>query len=153
MKHKNNDLVPQIFLAVVGVILVGIIIYYIMNSVKSTTNLADTILLNTEKTTIEYAEYDITKYDGEEIRGSEVTNFIRKYLGDYDTSETAPFYVEVITKISGSTNINTYNNKEYLDDIKNFSNMQHYIKPTAIFKGEVIRNTNKVILGVKFTQK
>lgn len=150
MKHKNNDLVPQIFLAVVGVILVGVIIYYVINSVQSTTMLADTILLNTETTTSEYAEHEISKYDGEEIRGSEVTNFIRKQLGDYDTSETAPIYVEVITKISGS---NTYYNKEHIESIKNFSNMQYYIKPTAIFKGEVIRNTNKVILGVRFTQK
>lgn len=153
MKHKNNDLVPRIFLAVVGVILVGSIIYYMMNSVESTTDLADKIILNTEKTASEYAEYDITKYDGEEIRGSEVTNFIKKHLGDYDASETAPIYVEVITKNSGSTNINTYYNKTYIEKIKNFSELQHYIKPTAIFKGEVIRNANKVILGVKFTQK
>lgn len=153
MRHKNSDLVPQIFLTVVGVILVGIIIYYVMNSVQSTRRLADTIILNTEKTASQYTEHDIVKYDGEDVRGSEVTNFIKKHLGNYDTSETAPIYVEVITKISGSTNVNTYSNKEHVDDIKNFSNMQHYIKPTAIFKGEVIRNTNKVILGVKFTQK
>lgn len=153
MKHKNSDLVPKIFLSVVGVILVGIIIYYVMNSVQSTSKLADTILLGTEKTASEYAEYDIVKYNGEEIRGSEVVNFIKKHLGDYDTTEVAPIYVEVVTKIAGSTNINTYNNKEHINDINNFSNMQHYIKPTAIFKGEVIKNANNVIIAVKWTQK
>ncbi|TAH70329.1 MAG: hypothetical protein EWM47_05600 [Anaerolineaceae bacterium] len=153
MKHKNNDLVPQIFIAVVGVILVGIIIYYVMNSVQSTTKLADNIILDTERTASDYAEYDIVKYNCEDIRGSEVTNFIKKYLGDYDTSESAPIYVEVITKASGLTNTNTYSNKEHIENIKNFSNMQHYIKPTAIFTGEVIRTANKVIVGVKFAQK
>lgn len=153
MKHKNSDLVPKIFLSVVGVILVGVIIYYVMNSVQGTTRLADSILLGTEKTASEYAEYDIVKYDGEEIRGSEVVNFIKKHLGDYDTTEEAPIYVKVIKKAPGSTNPKTYKNKKHVSDINNFSNMDHYIKPTAIFKGEVIRNTNKVILGVEFTQK
>jgi ABC-type lipoprotein release transport system permease subunit len=153
MKHKNNDLVPQIFLAVVGVILVGIIIYYVMNSVQNTTKLADTILLNTESTISNYTEYDIVKYDCEEIRGSEVTNFIRKNLGDYDVTETAPIYVEVITMLSGLPISNTYRNKEHIENVKNFSSIQYYIKPTAIFEGEVLRNANKVILGIKFTQK
>lgn len=153
MKHKNNDLVPQIFLAVVGVILVGIIIQYLMNSVQSTTKLADTILLGTETLVSEYSEYDISKYDSEYIKGSELTNFIKKNLGNYEMTEKAPIYVEVITKNSGSTRSNIYKNKQHIDNIKNFSNMQYYIKPTAIFKGEVIRNANKVMLGVKFTQK
>lgn len=153
MKYKNNDLVPQIFIAVVGVILVGIIIYYVMNSVQSTTKLADAIILDTEKTTSEYCEYDIAKYDGEDIRGSEVTNFIKKHIGNYDNSETAPIYVEVITMVSGSINTNTYNNKEYIESIRSFSDVQHYVKPTAIFKGEVIRTVNKVIIGVRFSQK
>lgn len=153
MKNKYNDLVPQIFIAVVAVILVGIIIYYVMGSVESTTKLADAIILDTEATASACSEYKLVKYDGEDIRGSEVVNFIKKHIGDYDSREIAPLYVEVITMISGSTKVNTYNNNEYIKDIKDFFDIQHYIKPTAIFMGEIIRTDNEVIIGIRFTQK
>lgn len=153
LKHKNNDIVPQIFIAVVAVMLTGIVIYYVMNSVKSTSKLADTVLASTEETVIDYTEHDIVMYDGEDIRGSEVVNFIKKHLGDYDVSDQAPIYVNVITKASASVYTHTYTNNKYIDDIKNFSSIEYYIKPTAIFVGEVIRTDNKVIIGVEFTQK
>lgn len=152
MKHKNNDLVPQIFIAVVSVILVGIIIYYTINSVKSTTRVADIVIANTEETATDYAEYKITMYDGEEIRGSEVVNLIKKELGDYSSSEEAPLYVEVVTKLSDTIYSKTHTNNEYIDDIKNFSNLEYYIKPTALFTGKLIRTENRVIIGLLFTQ-
>ena len=152
MKQKNNDLVPQIFLAVVGVILVGIVIYYTINSVKSTTRVADAVIANTEQTASDYSEHDILIYDGEAIRGSEVVNFIKKRIGDYSSDEIAPIYVEVLTKVSTSTYTHTYKNKEYFDDIRNFSSIEYYIRPTALFIGEVIITENKVIIGVRFTQ-
>lgn len=151
LKSKNNDLVPQIFLAVVSVILVGMIIYYVMISVKSTSRVANKLISQTEDTAIDIAEHEILKYDGEEISGAEVVNFIKKYLGDYTDTENAPIYVEV--KKTGSTTIKRYTNKKYISDIKNFSNSEHYIKPTAKFIGEVVKNENKVILGIRFTQK
>lgn len=152
MKHKNNDLVPHIFLAVVGVILVGIIVCYIINSVKSTTRVADIIIADTEELASDYAEHEINVYDGEIIRGSEVVNFIKKRLGDYSSSETAPLYVEVVTKYSGESYEKTHINNALIDNIKNFSSLEYYIKPTALFMGEVIRTENRVIIGVKFTQ-
>lgn len=152
MKHKNSDLVSQIFLAVVGVILVGIIVNYIINTVKSTTRVADIIIADTEGLASEYAEHDINVYDGEVSRGSEVVNFIKRMLGDYISSEAAPLYVEVVTKLSESTYINKHINNEHIDDIKNFSCIEYYIKPTALFTGQVIRTENRVIIGVKFTQ-
>lgn len=153
MKYKNNDLVPHIFLAVVGVILVGVIVTYIMNSVKSTTRVADIIIADTEELAANYTEHDICVYDGEIIRGAEVVNLIKKELGDYSLSETSPLYIEVATKFLETTYINTHINNKYIDDIKNFSSASYYIKPTALFAGEVIRTENRVIIGVKFTQK
>lgn len=152
LKHKNNDLVPQIFIAVVSVILVGIIIYYMINSVKSTTRVADTVIANAEETASDYAEHKISMYDGEEIRGSEVVNLIKKELGDYSPSETAPLYIEVVTRLSETTYINTHINSGHIEDVKKFSCIEYYIKPTALFIGEVIRTENRVIIGVKFTQ-
>ena len=152
MKNKNNDLVPQIFLAVVGVIFVGMIIYYIVSSVKGSWGLADTLISNIESTASDYTELEITMYDGEEIRGSELVNFIKKQLGDYYASEIAPIYVEVVTNTKDGTYTTSYINSEHIDSIKSFSN-QRYIKPTAKFAGKVIRTKNKVIVGVKFTQR
>lgn len=153
LKHKNNDIIPQIFIAVVGVILVGIIIYYTFNSVKSTTRVADTVIANAEDTATDYAEYTISMYEGEEIRGSEVVNLIKKELGDYSVSEIAPLYVEVVTRLSDIIYSHTHINNEYIDEIKNFSSIEYYIKPTALFTGKVIRTENRVIIGLKFTQK
>lgn len=153
MKHKNNDMVPQIFLAVVSVILVGVIVYYVMNSIKSSTRLADTVIAKAEVTASNYAEYEIAMYDGEELRGSEVVNFIKRELGDYSYSDTAPIYVQVVNKISEATYSHTHFNNKDIDNIRNFSSTEYYIKPTALFTGEVIRTENRVIVGVRFTQK
>lgn len=150
---KNNELVPQIFLAVVGVILVGIIIYYVFDYVKSTKRLTDKILEKTNKTAIEIEENDLMIYDGEEIQGSEVVNLIKRKLGSYEETEEAPIFIRVITKKSGNTYTQTYINKKHIPDIKNYSVEAHYIKPTAMFIGNVLRDENKKIIGVEFTQK
>jgi hypothetical protein len=77
-----------------------------------------------------------------------VVNFIKKYLGDYTAAEEAPLYVNVKTSASE----NTYTNETNIADIKNFTDTK-YIKPTAVFEGKVIKNENKVIVGVSFVQK
>jgi type II secretory pathway pseudopilin PulG len=153
MKQKNSDMVMYIFLSVVAVIIVGLIIVFIRNSLNSTMDTANHLINEQEQTTSEIEEYSIMKYDNEEVRGSEVVNFIKKYLGDYSNTETAPIYVKVTTVTSGVTYNNTYTNGGYISDIKNFSSNQYYIKPTAWFTGKVIRTKNKAILGVTFTKK
>lgn len=91
---------------------------------------------------------DIKMFDATEVTGSDVINFIKKQLGDYEVGETAPLYITI------KSNISEYNhtNKEHIESIRDFRHM-YYIKPTAIFKGEVIKNENEVILGVSFIQK
>lgn len=91
---------------------------------------------------------DILIYQDTEVNGSQVTNFIKKYLGDYEEDETAPIYVYVKTSMSEYT----YRNNTYLTEIRNFTN-ERYIKPTAIFQSDVIRNENNVIIGATFSQK
>jgi hypothetical protein len=90
----------------------------------------------------------IMKYDGTEVYGSDVVNCIKEILGDYTAGETAPLYVYVKTLSSE----NTYTNKGYIVDIKNFTNMR-YIKPTAMFCGEIVKNVNDVIVGINFIQQ
>ena len=89
----------------------------------------------------------IMKYDGILVEGSEVINCIRKNLGDYGSTQTAPIYVTVTTTVT-----NTYTNGQYLENIRSFADTK-YIKPTATFKGKVVKNTNKVILGIVFAQQ
>lgn len=91
---------------------------------------------------------DIKMFDDIHVYGSEITNLIKKELGDYEDGETGHLYVYVKT----STKENTYFNGSQIRNINNFTH-DNYIKPTAIFNGEIDKNENGVILGVRFTQK
>ncbi len=153
MKHKNFDLVAAVIWTVVGVVIMGILVYQIISYVNSTTDVTREVIRNSEDIADGIAEYSIMKYDGEEVRGSQVRNFIKEQLGDYASEETAPIYVKVTTVVSGVTYTNTYVNKQYFNDMKNFASLRYYIKPEAIFKGEVNKSANKAILGVTFVQK
>lgn len=96
----------------------------------------------------ELSESDITMYDGLEITGSDVVNFIKKELGEYGDSDTAPFYVFVKTVIAE----NTYQNNINFANMQNFTHSM-YIKPISKFIGEVVRDGNNVIIGIRFIQK
>lgn len=96
----------------------------------------------------EIKDSNLMKYHETEVTGSEVANCMKKYLGEYHESDSAAIYITVNTK----TSENTYHNNIYLSDIKDFTN-DRYIKPTALFQGKVIKNDNKVILGITFTQQ
>lgn len=153
MKQKNSDMVMFIFLSVVAIIITGLIILFIRNSLNSTMNTANQLISQQEETASELEVYEIMKYDNEDVRGSDVVNFIKKQLGDFASSETAPIYIQVRTVVDGVSYDNTYTNNAYISNIKNFSGKQHYIKPTAWFTGKVIKTPNEAILGVRFIQK
>lgn len=93
-------------------------------------------------------ESDITIYDGLEITGSDVVNFIRKKIDGIQPSETAAWYIYVKT----STSENTYNNSSNISNINNFTHIQ-YINPLGYFIGEIVRDANEVIRGIRFIQK
>lgn len=153
MKHKNSDLPANALLSLFAVVTVACIILYCKVNMDTYKNTADQIIENSDEMCADYEEYDIARYDGEEIRGSQVINYIKKNLGDYTAEEIAPIYVRVVTKVSGSEYVNDYMNNEHIKEIKNISETDHYIKPTANFDAEVIRSGNKVILGICFTQR
>ena len=90
----------------------------------------------------------ILKYEDMDIYGSEVVNCMRENLGDYTSAETAPIYVRVETTAS----TNTYTNGSILNEVRDFTK-QRYIKPTAVFRGDIIKNTNDVIIGLNFIQQ
>lgn len=90
----------------------------------------------------------IMKYDDLEVYGSDVVNCIKENLGDFTASETAPIYISVET----SSSINTYSNGSVIDEVRDFTK-QRYIKPTTVFRGNIIKNINNVIVGISFTQQ
>ena len=153
MKHKNSDLPSYWILTLFGVILTACIIIYIKGFFDTTKDVSDSLVAKTESITGDIKEYDITMYAGETLQGSEVINYIKKNLGQYSDSEAAPVFIRVRKSVSGTTYTNDYINKEHIEDIKNVSALDYYIKPTSQFYCEIIQNENKVILGISFTQQ
>lgn len=96
----------------------------------------------------ELTESNITIYDDLEVTGSDVVNFIKRQIGGYTATELAPIYVYVKT----SKSENSYTNGEYVENIKNFSH-NRYINPLGKFAGKIVRDANKVIVGIQFIQK
>ncbi len=90
----------------------------------------------------------ILKYDDLDVYGSDVVNCIKENLGDYTATETAPIYVYVVT----SSSVNTYTNGSITDEVKDFTNLR-YIKPTTVFRGDIVKNINDVIVGINFIQQ
>jgi hypothetical protein len=100
---------------------------------------------NLSELAVELTESDLTMYDGLEVTGSDVVNFIKKNLGSYTSAQTSPVYVYVETESSS----NTYYNESDLNHIQNFTH-EKYIKPISKFIGEIVRDENDVIIGLKF---
>jgi len=92
---------------------------------------------------------DITMYDGLKVYGADVVNFMKRYLGSYRESETAPMKVTVVTSHRPKV-VYTYCNKAYLLEIQNFTKSR-YIKPLSEFLGAVTYNANGVIMEISFT--
>ena len=97
----------------------------------------------------ELTESEITMYDGLEVMGSDVVNFIKKNMGDYNERQTAPIEVTVIT-VKSPERAFTYHNNIKIKDIQNFTK-DCYIKPTNRFVGSVVKNKNNVITKLVFT--
>lgn len=101
----------------------------------------------------EFSENDKTIYDGLTVSGNEVINAISKF----DNESIA---VKVITGKNTSCYINTLNDNETeiagkstatIANAKKSSNKE-YINPNGKFLGEVLRDSNNAIIGIKFTQ-
>ncbi len=96
----------------------------------------------------ELSESDLTMYDGLEVAGIDVTNLIKRRLGSYTSSETAPVQIRVKTAKAE----NTYSNGGAIDSIQNFTH-NNYINPLGKFTGKILRDGNKAITAIQFLQK
>lgn len=89
---------------------------------------------------------EIMMYDGAVVTGSDVINFMRKYLENTEITTGMR-----ITVIKGSKSI-SYQSFDDMQEIYNFSH-DAYVNPTAMFQGSVCRNENGVIAEVVFEQQ
>lgn len=93
-------------------------------------------------------ESEILQYDGTQVSGSDVRNFLRKYLPDNYGNADHQVPVTVITG-RGKMEYQSYT------EIKEINNYSHitYINPKSLFWGTVERNENGVICKVRFEQR
>lgn len=89
---------------------------------------------------------EILQYDGVEVAGSDVANFLKKQFSL--NSDSTGFRVKVISDVRTTI----YSEYEDTKEIYNFSHAS-YIEPMAVFRGTVYRNENGVITEVCFEKK
>ena len=150
IRYKGADILNAIMkflLLAFGLMLTCILVLYGSRVAKTGMDTSTTALNKMNTFNKELAESDITMYGGMEVRGSDVVNFFKKHLGGYGPSEESVMYIHVVTAVNNST----YKNGVAEPDITNFASAL-YIKPNALFKCEVIRDANDVIIGVSFVQ-
>ena len=142
------NIIMKFLLLAFGLMLTCVLVLYGSRVATTGMETSNTALGKMNTFNKELAESDITMYDGIDVEGSDVVNFFKKHLGKYSSSEESVMYIHIIT----TTNDSIYKNRIAEQDIANFTSA-HYIKPNAVFKCDVIRDANDVIVGVSFVQR
>ncbi|HWT74301.1 MAG TPA: hypothetical protein VN258_06240 [Mobilitalea sp.] len=147
MKTGNMSTALKLILVGVSVLVTCVFVKVVLLATEEARHLSMGAIEQMNDMNNDIVDSGIMKYN-DDVQGSDVVNCIKKYLGDYTSTQTAPIYVYVKTSVSE----NTYTNSNYIPNIRNFSDTR-FIKPTAMFTGQVMKNTNDVIIGIKFIQK
>ena len=125
-----------------------ILVVYFNRVAKAGMDTSNTAMDKLRRFNQELAESDITMYEGLELRGSDVVNYIKKQLGGYEPSAEAKLYIHVVTARKDSI----YRDNNSFSGIQDFSS-ELYIKPTATFCCSIVRDANDVIIGINFVQR
>lgn len=148
MKTNNMSDALKLILLAVAAFITCIVVFVSISAVDTAREVSGSAISQIASMNDDIKDSELLKFDDTEVTGSEVINCIRKYLGDYTASEIAPISVCVKT----SSTEHTYINGSYNTNIKNFTDTR-YIKPTAVFAGDIIKNANNVIISIVFKQK
>ena len=148
MKTNNMSEALKLMLLGVAAIVTCIVVILIFQAVDIARDINEGATSKMASINLEIQGSEFNRYDDNEVYGSDVVSCIKQYLGDYNASETAPIYVLVTT----SSVTNAYTNGANITSIKDFTNVM-YVKPTAVFLGDVIKNKNDVIVGIQFIQQ
>lgn len=105
------------------------------------------------KLNAEFNESDKVMYDGLDVSGSEVINLINKYRDDeisikVITKKSTVYYGKILS--SSDTSI-AGDSAASVKDAQKTTNTS-YINQNAQFTGEVLRDSNHVIIGIGFFQ-
>lgn len=154
MKTKNADFVYKIFFIVVGVILAGLLIAWLVGIYKDKKQEADSGTQKINSVTSSMADFDLTVYDGASIKGESLIDLITEL-------DNKGVQVSVGVKTLAGADVTYYN---YLYTSNNLGAVatvtptpnkaaDGYITPTGNFIGDVIRNENDEIVCIEFTQQ
>jgi len=149
-KVRTNHITDatKIMILAAATLITCILVMLGFSAMRTAKNLNETAIAQMISLNNDLKDSDIMRFDHCEVYGSDVVNIIRKKLGDYGAEETAPIYIYVKTM----TKENTYTDGAQIKSLQNFTH-ENYIKPTAMFYGELDINENDVILGIRFQQK
>ena len=142
------DSINKFFLIAAGVIITAGLIFLGFRMADMGTATANHVMGRFTSFMRDIEENEMMQFDGVTVAGSDVVNFMRKYLSQR-TNETEEGMT--VTVVKGATSI-SYQKYEEIKEIYNFSHAS-YIDPTVLFKGSVIKNENGVITEVKFEQR
>lgn len=157
MKSKNaNGLVVGIVMTLFVIILTGVIIVWGTGYFSQNKKTMDKSTAKIDKTIGSMADFDLTVYNDKSIRGDALVDLIKAIVED-----------EVVVSIGVTTNESkaaTYYAYEYdpkTGEMRKDATKEPttdktaptYINPNGMFMGEVIRNTNKEIVCIHFTQQ
>ncbi|MGB4661314.1 MAG: hypothetical protein WBI07_19230 [Mobilitalea sp.] len=148
MKINNMTDALKLILLAVAAFITCIVVFVSIRAMDTAREISGSAISQIASMNEDIKDGDLLKYDDTEVTGSDVVNCIRKYLGDYTAPATAPISVYVKT----TSTEHTYNNSSYNTNIKNFTDTR-YIKPTAVFAGDIIKNANNVIVSIVFKQQ
>jgi hypothetical protein len=155
MKTKNADFVYKIFFIVVGVILAGLLIAWLVGTYKDKKQEADAGTQKINSVTSSMADFDMTVYDGASIKGESLIDLITELK---NKGVQVSIGVKTLAKDTAD-----YYNYEFSDN--NLGGAEPtvippkdkaadgYITPTGNFVGDVIRNENDEIVCIEFTQQ
>ncbi len=146
MKFKNalGDFVMLIGGLVIAVLIVSFA-FIIYNNQKETGN---AVINQGNRMNIQLQESEWTQYDGVTITGAEVINVIKRM-------QNSNTYVEVDgTKYCAGEDLKNVTDEDFSKALKAAKKKTEatYINPSTMYDGEVIRDEEKGIKGIKFTK-
>lgn len=161
MKTKRADFVYKIFFIVAGVILSGLLIAWLAGTYKDKKKEADAGTQKINSITSSMADFDLTVYDGGAIKGEALRDLISAIKDKGKDAQISVWVytldgkdIEYIYDIEEDKEKGKYTLGNTNDNMPGSKKSESgYITPTGNFIGEVLRNENDEIVGLKFTQQ
>lgn len=139
-----------------GTVITCIVISLAFYITRGSRDTATSAFSNISKINAEFNESDKVMYDGLSVAGSEVINVINKYKNDQlsiivSTKKSVTYYGYNTIVTDGVYSLGTASSSS-INDAKKITHSA-YINQSAQFTGEVLRDSNNTVIGIKFTQE